>query len=324
MELRNVKILLIPTKEQRQKFYDFSYYADLMYNQAIDWNNELYDSEGIFYSKFDLINMLPAFKEEHPEFASVDSFVLKTAVTDFRTALNRMKHGAKYEEVISIKSVADEFMSEFKEYLLNGSYGQSEKEAQLIKMKLNNCNSEEIMKHLNYTNQSSVRSSIARLTNKVYRHVFNKETILKGLDELSSVETLRKGIMCIRTARFKFDMSDAFPLEFREQIRGRSERTRVRANSFDKNEVLKVIRFLATYSSDVFTANLNDLDKNALTYVLRALNQPKDAPNTQPNYMYHLLISNPAWLLDYSEEKLEGLMKDGASDFNSVRKNMKD
>jgi hypothetical protein len=228
------------------------------------------------------------------------------------------------EEVISIKSVADEFMSEFKEYLLNGSYGQSEKEAQLIKMKLNNCNSEEIMKHLNYTNQSSVRSSIARLTNKVYRHVFNKETILKGLDELSSVETLRKGIMCIRTARFKFDMSDAFPLEFREQIRGRGERTRVRANSFDKNEVLKVIRFLATYSSDVFTANLNDLDKNALTYVLRALNQPKDAPNTQPNYMYHLLISNPAWLLDYSEEKLEGLMKDGASDFNSVRKNMKD
>jgi hypothetical protein len=125
------------------------------------------------------------------------------------------------EEVISIKSVADEFMSEFKEYLLNGSYGQSEKEAQLIKMKLNNCNSEEIMKHLNYTNQSSVRSSIARLTNKVYRHVFNKETILKGLDELSSVETLRKGIMCIRTARFKFDMSDAFPLEFREQKNSR-------------------------------------------------------------------------------------------------------
>ena len=228
------------------------------------------------------------------------------------------------EEVISIKSVADEFMSEFKEYLLNGSYGQSEKEAQLIKMKLNNCNSEEIMKHLNYTNQSSVRSSIARLTNKVYRHVFNKETILKGLDELSSVETLRKGIMCIRTARFNLNKVDkALVLAYHNALR-KSERTRVRANSFDKNEVLKVIRFLATYSSDVFTANLNDLDKNALTYVLRALNQPKDAPNTQPNYMYHLLISNPAWLLDYSEEKLEGLMKDGASDFNSVRKNMKD
>lgn len=96
MELRNIKILLIPTKEQRQKFYDYSYYADLMYNQAIDWNNDLYNSEGIFYSKFDLIKMLPIFKEEHPEFATVDSFVLKTAVTDFRTALNRMKNGAKY------------------------------------------------------------------------------------------------------------------------------------------------------------------------------------------------------------------------------------
>ena len=96
MDIRNIKILLIPTKEQRQKFYDFSYYADLMYNQAIDWNNELYKSEGIFYSKFDLIKMLPAFKEGHPEFASVDSFVLKTAVTDFRVALNRMKQGAGY------------------------------------------------------------------------------------------------------------------------------------------------------------------------------------------------------------------------------------
>lgn len=96
MTIRGVKILLIPTKEQHQKFYDFSYYADLMYNQAIDWNNELYKSEGIFYSKFDLINKLPFFKKEHPEFASVDSFVLKTAITDFRTALNQMKHGSKY------------------------------------------------------------------------------------------------------------------------------------------------------------------------------------------------------------------------------------
>lgn len=96
MAIRQVKILLVPTKEQRQKFYDYSYYADLMYNQAIDWNNELYVSEGIFYSKFDLINMLPDFKKDNQEFALVDSFVLKTAVTDFRVALNKMKSGAGY------------------------------------------------------------------------------------------------------------------------------------------------------------------------------------------------------------------------------------
>lgn len=96
MVIRQVKILLIPTKEQKQKFYDYAYYADRMYNQAIDWNNELYASDGIFYSKFDLINMLPEFKKDNPEFASVDSFVLKTAVTDFRVALNKMKSGAGY------------------------------------------------------------------------------------------------------------------------------------------------------------------------------------------------------------------------------------
>lgn len=96
MSIRQVKILLIPTKKQRQKFYDYSYYADLMYNKAIDWNNELYASEGAFYSKFDLINMLPSFKESNPDFTSVDSYVLKTAVTDFRVALNKMKSGAGY------------------------------------------------------------------------------------------------------------------------------------------------------------------------------------------------------------------------------------
>lgn len=96
MAIRQVKILLVPTKEQRQKFYDYSYYADLMYNKAIDWNNELYASEGIFYSKFDLINMLPSFKKDNPEFASVDNSVLNTAITDFRAALNKMKSGASY------------------------------------------------------------------------------------------------------------------------------------------------------------------------------------------------------------------------------------
>ena len=96
MELRQVKILLVPTKKQRQAFYDSAYYSDLMYNQALKWNVDFYKEEGKFYSRYDLINMLPKFKQDNPEFASVDSYVLKDAVTNLRVAFSRRKSGGGF------------------------------------------------------------------------------------------------------------------------------------------------------------------------------------------------------------------------------------
>lgn len=96
MEIRNVKLLLIPTKEQRQAFYDSAYYSDLMYNQALQWNIDFYKEEGKFYSRYDLINMLPDFKQDNPEFSSVDSYVLKDAVTNLRVAFSRRKSGSGF------------------------------------------------------------------------------------------------------------------------------------------------------------------------------------------------------------------------------------
>lgn len=96
MQLVTVKILLVPNKEQRQAFYDSSYYSDRMYNEALQWNIDYYESDGMFYSRYDLIRMLPAFKQENPEFTLVDGYVLKEAVTNLRTAFNRRKIGAGF------------------------------------------------------------------------------------------------------------------------------------------------------------------------------------------------------------------------------------
>lgn len=96
MELRSVKILLVPTKEQRQAFYDSAYYSDRMYNEALQWNIDYYESDGMFYSRFDLINMLPEFKQNNPEFSTVDSYILKAAVTDLRVAFNNRKRGSGF------------------------------------------------------------------------------------------------------------------------------------------------------------------------------------------------------------------------------------
>lgn len=96
MEIRRVNILLVPTKEQRQSFYDSVYYSQRMYNQAIDWCKEAYEETGMFLSKFDMINMLPDFKQENSEYYKVDGYVLKDAVTQLRKALNNRNRGAGF------------------------------------------------------------------------------------------------------------------------------------------------------------------------------------------------------------------------------------
>lgn len=96
MELRRVNILLIPTKDQRQSFYDSVYYSQKMYNQAIDWCKDAYEETGMFLSKFDMINMLPEFKQDNPEYYSVDGYVLKDAVTQLRKSLNNRNRGAGF------------------------------------------------------------------------------------------------------------------------------------------------------------------------------------------------------------------------------------
>ena len=93
MEIRRVNILLVPTEEQRQSFYDSVYYSQRMYNQAIDWCKEAYEETGMFLSKFDMINMLPEFKQNSPEYYCVDGYVLKDAVTQLRKALNNRNRG---------------------------------------------------------------------------------------------------------------------------------------------------------------------------------------------------------------------------------------
>lgn len=96
MSMITVKLLLVPTEYQRQQFYDASYYSDRIYNEALQWNIDYYESDGKFYSRYDLINMLPKFKQENPEFASVDAHTLSASVTDLRVAFNNMRRGSGF------------------------------------------------------------------------------------------------------------------------------------------------------------------------------------------------------------------------------------
>ena len=96
LDLRTVRILLVPNKEQRQYFYDASYYSDRMYNEALQWNIDYYATDKKFYSKFELTGMVTEFKKSNPEFTNVDRYILTEAVINLRTAFNRMRIGAGF------------------------------------------------------------------------------------------------------------------------------------------------------------------------------------------------------------------------------------
>lgn len=96
MQLITVKILLVPDKQQRQAFYDSAYYSDRIYNEALQWNIDYYNQSGMFYSRYDLIRMLPEFKQKNPEYYGIDGYVLKEAVTNLRTAFNRRREGSGF------------------------------------------------------------------------------------------------------------------------------------------------------------------------------------------------------------------------------------
>lgn len=109
MEIRRVNILLVPTEEQKQAFYDSVYYAQRMYNQAIDWCKEAYAETGMFLSKFDMTNMLPEYKRNNPDFTKIDGYVLKDAVIQLRKALNNRNRGAGFPKYKSYRKSRKSF-----------------------------------------------------------------------------------------------------------------------------------------------------------------------------------------------------------------------
>lgn len=109
MSMITVRVLLVPTEYQRQQFFDSAYYSDRIYNEALQWNIDYYESDGKFYSRFDLLKMLPEFRQSNPEFTSVDNYALRASLTDLRVAFNNMRRGSGFPK--------------FKKYGMKNSFG---------------------------------------------------------------------------------------------------------------------------------------------------------------------------------------------------------
>lgn len=114
MTFRSVRLLLVPSKEQEKYFYYAAYMTTRMYNIAIDWNKDAYETTGMFLSKFDMIRMLPDFREANPEFQTIESHTLQIALLDLRKAFDNFRDGkafpkykkGKYNQRFGVRSDA--------------------------------------------------------------------------------------------------------------------------------------------------------------------------------------------------------------------------
>lgn len=203
------------------------------------------------------------------------------------------------EEHIEIYDLAKRFLAEFDDYILNGDYDQTESERLLVSMKMKGLTNKVIMDRLNLKASSSLRTKYARLSKKVYEHLFNQSYPISGV-ELLDLRALRKAEACIRTTTFHFDLSDAFSYEFANQIKKIIADPNITRGTYSDAEADDVIHFLALYSSDVFKDNLRRLNRSALSGVVEALSKQELSSTIIYAYKYKVLTARSLDLLNDS------------------------
>ena len=80
MELRRVRMLLVPTQEQEKKFWTYVYYFRKTYNLGLEWVISNYEATGTTLFFNDLSAMLTEYKTVNTDFYQVDSHTLKQAM----------------------------------------------------------------------------------------------------------------------------------------------------------------------------------------------------------------------------------------------------
>lgn len=226
------------------------------------------------------------------------------------------------EERTEIYNLAKSFLAEFDDYIVNGDYNQTEAERLLVDMKMRGLTNKVVMERLNLKAESSLRTKYARLSKKVYEHLFNQSSPILGV-ELLDLKALRKAEACIRTATFHFELSDVFSYEFANQIEKIVSDPSITRGTYSDAEADDVIHFLALYSSEVFKDNLRRLNRSALLGVVEALSKQELSSTIIYAYKYKVLIARSLDLLNDSRADVLHQAESCSETFDLARKAIK-
>ena len=79
---KGYKVRLFPTHEQEEMIWKHIYAKRFVWNKMIELQRELYESSGKYFSKFDMIKILPSLKEENQWLKEVGSHTLSAVCID--------------------------------------------------------------------------------------------------------------------------------------------------------------------------------------------------------------------------------------------------
>lgn len=226
------------------------------------------------------------------------------------------------EERTEIYNLAKSFLAEFDDYIVNGDYDQTEAERLLVDMKIKGLTNKVIMERLNLKAESSLRTKYARLSKKVYEHLFNQSCPISGV-EILDLRALRKAEACIRTTTFYFKLSDVLCYEFANQIEKIIADPNITRGTYSDAEADDVIHFLALYSSNVFKDNLRRLNRSALLGVVEALSKQDLSSTIIYAYKYKVLTARSLDLLNDSRVDVLHQAESCSETFDLARKAIK-
>ena len=200
------------------------------------------------------------------------------------------------EEASKIIEIGKVFLSNFKNYLKQGDYTKSKSDIELVKYKLSGRINEDIMGYLDIQ-ESALRMRYARLTKKVYRSAFNRETIPNDLVNLKNEQVIKKANNCLHAAVLRVNLSDVFSFDTLRAIEQVSKDIHVDGRVGTDMDYCKAFRFVALYSMSTFKAVLNDLNPSVLAYIISEMKSKKVNSTCS---LYNKLMEYPSELLNMS------------------------
>ncbi|MNL91026.1 putative transposase [compost metagenome] len=109
-EIRRVKMLLIPSKEQELEFKQYVYYFRKAYNLGLEFSNYNYDIYDRHLTYNELSRMLTKYKHDNLDFYEIDSHTLKQAMRNVATAFkNYFSNKSSYPKFKGYKTARKSF-----------------------------------------------------------------------------------------------------------------------------------------------------------------------------------------------------------------------
>lgn len=208
-------------------------------------------------------------------------------------------------ELQSLKDKAGILLSSFISYMENGLFTDSTLDKQITELKLDGAKNKEIIEALGLKS-STLRVRYSRITKKVYRDVFNRETVPSGLAEFTNATAMNRTIMRLRACNIRVSLEKNLPYEYKRRIDSIIEGVTYDKSDITQDSYVNALYLLFICSRQFFETMLTDISPEALAFVVQSL-RAFDYNKVSASYGY--LLENVESMFTKSRNEIAETLK---------------